>query len=305
MEAVNVTTGLPWFYTIIVGSVLVRLSTFYWTIQQTRMTARVKKAPQIEVAKKKLEEAKETRDQFKVGMAGQEMQKAYKDAGVSMAKMVIFPLIQLPPAIGLFLGVKHLCALPVEQLTHSGFSLIPDLTLVSGTAAFDPYYILPLVGCVALNAQLKLSMRDLAPEQTTAPHVMNAVRVASPIILYFSAFFPAGLLVSISTGIGFSLAQAAFFRNHAIRRKLKLPFLVQNAQKQPSIRQSIAYGAKQANEKGWGKQALSLFRIPGLGEATATPVTSAAATQRKGKVAKTARSQAPKGNFMERPAPQK
>lgn len=156
MEVINVTTGLPWFYTIIVGTVVVRLSTFYFTVQQTRMTARVKRAPQIEIAKAKLEEAKESRDSFKVGMAGQEMQKAYKDAGVSMGKMVLFPLVQLPPAIGLFLGVKKLCTLPVEQLTHSGFSLVPDLTLISGTAAFDPYYILPLIGCAALNAQLKV-----------------------------------------------------------------------------------------------------------------------------------------------------
>lgn len=156
IEAVNVITGLPWFYTIILGTIVVRLSTFYFTIQQTRMTARVRNAPQIEEAKKKLEIAKETGDSFKIGVAGGEMQKAYRDAGVSMAKMVAFPLVQLPPAIGLFLGVKGMCALPVEQLKHSGMSLIRDLTLVSGTAAFDPYYVLPLIGCAALNAQLKV-----------------------------------------------------------------------------------------------------------------------------------------------------
>lgn len=156
IEAVNVITGLPWFYTIILGTVVVRLSTFYFTIQQTRMTARVRNAPQIDEAKRKLDIAKETGDSYKIGIAGVETQKAYREAGVSMAKMVAFPLVQLPPAIGLFLGVKGMCALPVEQLKHSGMSLIPDLTLVSGTAAFDPYYVLPLIGCVALNAQLKV-----------------------------------------------------------------------------------------------------------------------------------------------------
>lgn len=104
-----------------------------------------------------------------------------------------------------------------------------------------------------------------------------------------------GLLVSISTGIGFSVAQAAFFRSKAVRKALELPFVPQATVKPPTVMESITYGATQAQERGWAKKIMSMFKIPGLSEAVPT------AAAAEGKVSKAKATRAPRGDFMERP----
>jgi len=125
--------------------------------------------------------------------------------------------------------------IPAEQLKHSGMSFMPDLTLVPGTEAFDPFYIVPVLGVLALNYQLKLSMKDLGSDSPNAPHVVNLFRVASPLMILFTGFFPAGLLLSIFTGMAWTGIQAALLRHPWVRQKLNLPRLSKKGPSPPSV----------------------------------------------------------------------
>lgn len=103
-----------------------------------------------------------------------------------------------------------------------------------------------------------------------------------------------GLLISISTGIGFSVAQAAFFRNKAIRQKLDIPFVPKTSAEPPTVLQSLRYGATQAQERGWATSFMSLFRIGG-GEEVANAHATKSAKAKTGD----AFPQVPKVDFME------
>jgi YidC/Oxa1 family membrane protein insertase len=155
-EWIQVSTGMPWFYTIIVGTILWRFVMAYFSIKQLRYSTLLRNAPQVNKAQEAVAAAKASGDQNQIRLSAAKVQKAYKDAGVSPLSMVFLSLIQFLPPLGLFIGVQRMCNLPVEQLKHSGVSFLPDLTLVSGTAAFDPYYIMPVLGVVAMNLQLKV-----------------------------------------------------------------------------------------------------------------------------------------------------
>lgn len=79
------------------------------------------------------------------------MRKTYKDAGVNMGMSALIPIIQIPVTLGMFFGVKAMCTLPVVQMTYSGLSILPDLTVP------DPYMVLPILLCAAVNAQISVS----------------------------------------------------------------------------------------------------------------------------------------------------
>lgn len=63
-------------------------------------------------------------------------------------------LVQIPITFGLFFGVQKMCSLPLEQLTYSGVTFIPDLT------ATDPTMILSLAMFAFINAQIKVGLPD-------------------------------------------------------------------------------------------------------------------------------------------------
>jgi YidC/Oxa1 family membrane protein insertase len=64
--------------------------------------------------------------------------KVYEESGVSMfmLPMLLMPFVQVPITLGMFFGIKHLCALHLEQFHCSSVSFLPDLTVP------DQYYVL-------------------------------------------------------------------------------------------------------------------------------------------------------------------
>jgi YidC/Oxa1 family membrane protein insertase len=204
--------------------------------------------PGIAKARTNLETAKAKGSSIQLAAAVQKLQKSYKDAGVSIYGTVLTSLVQVPVTIGVFVAIRRMCTLPVEQLKHSGVSFMPDLTLAPGTEAFDPYYILPILSVLAVNYQLKLGLRDIEPEPPTSMHVMNCFRVLSPLMLAFTSFFPAGLLLSIMTGIICTGAQSLLLRLPRIRRKLELPRLPKQNMAPPSVMETLKYLVKKVRE---------------------------------------------------------
>lgn len=149
LEFINVSAGLPWFHTIIAGTVLSRLLLLPFSIKQLRNSAALAPhQPRLIELKEELDKAYKTGDKLAVQRVALKQRKVYEESGVSMLPMLLLPFVQLPVSLGMFFGVKRLCALPLEQLHWSGVSFLPDLTVP------DPYYILPIASAVLMNLQL-------------------------------------------------------------------------------------------------------------------------------------------------------
>jgi YidC/Oxa1 family membrane protein insertase len=154
-EWIQVLTGLPWFYTIIAGTLFWRLVMVPLALADIQDSAKMRSS-EISKTYKAFIAAKESRDPVVVRAAALRCQQARAKAGVKFRYQAARTAIQLPVAIGLFLAVKNMCELPLEQLKYSGVSFLPDLTLAPGTAACDPYSIIPILSVVALNVQLNV-----------------------------------------------------------------------------------------------------------------------------------------------------
>jgi YidC/Oxa1 family membrane protein insertase len=151
-EVINVATGLPWFWTLVAGSLFWRLALVPMVIQSLRNSARILPLqPQIIASQEELKRIRMTKDKLALQRHALKMRKMYRDAGVSMGVTALAPFVQLPVTLGLFFGVKKMCELPVVQMTHSGLGILPDLTVP------DPYMILPILLCAAVNLQIHVS----------------------------------------------------------------------------------------------------------------------------------------------------
>jgi YidC/Oxa1 family membrane protein insertase len=160
LELVNVSTGLPWFHTIIAGTILSRLLLLPFSIKQLRNSAALAPhQPRLMELKEELDKAYKTGDKLAVQRVALRQRKVYEESGVSMLPMLLMPFVQLPVTLGMFFGVKRLCALPLEQFHWSGVSYLPDLTVP------DPYYALPIAAAVLMNLQLHV--------RTSPPSVLN------------------------------------------------------------------------------------------------------------------------------------
>lgn len=154
LEIINVATGLPWFWTIVAGSLFWKLVLVPISITSLQNSARLLPIqPEVVRLQKKMELIRVTGGSRHEGAkTAMEMRKLYKSAGVNILTSTLVPFIQLPITLGVFFGVRKMCDLPLPQLTASGLDILPDLTVA------DPYFILPALLCAVVNLQIHVSL---------------------------------------------------------------------------------------------------------------------------------------------------
>ncbi|KAI9455898.1 60Kd inner membrane protein-domain-containing protein [Lactarius psammicola] len=202
--------------------------------------------PRLLELKEELNQAYQKGDKIGVQRVALKQRRVYEESGVSMLPMLLMPFVQLPVTLGMFFGVKRLCALPLEQLHWSGVSFLPDLTVP------DPFYVLPIAAAVLMNVQLSVGASDMAAtaDRTTAAHMINAFRVVSVISIPLMGQFPSGLNLYVLTGIAAMLVQTSVLRKDAVRRILRIPLLPKNTNVKPvTFQESIDHLKKWFREQ--------------------------------------------------------
>ncbi|RPD60686.1 hypothetical protein L226DRAFT_505197 [Lentinus tigrinus ALCF2SS1-7] len=245
MELVNVSTGLPWVWTIVATTILSRVILFPFTVKQMQSTAAL--APyQNDVAaiRDEMAAAQKRKDMIAMQRAALKQKMIYEKAGVSLGGMALAPFIQLPVTLGMFFGVKKLCDLPLEQLQHSGFAWISDLTVA------DPTWALPIIATVMMNVQISVSMRDLVGQTPQMGHIMNFLRILTTGSVFLMANLSSGVVVYLLTSITAMTFQSLLLRQPAVRRMLGIPLIPKHLRTSaPSMRESYVYARKWINDK--------------------------------------------------------
>lgn len=147
IELLQVSTGMPWFYTIIAGTLFWRAGLIPTALTSMRNTARLRPyADQIKTLDEQAQGVKDRAAQMEIML---KKQKLMEKAGVSLRSMFLPPVIQMVGNFGLFFAIKNMVQLPVIQLTQSGVWFLPDLTLTGG-------YVMPTFVILAMNAQFSV-----------------------------------------------------------------------------------------------------------------------------------------------------
>ena len=99
--------------------------------------------PHLEPIKNRMKEARLAGDMTAAQVAAAEMKQMTNAAGVRMSRLFL-PMLQVPLAYGTFRLMRGMAELPVPGLDSGGFLWVKDLTVS------DPYFILPMVGSIAI-----------------------------------------------------------------------------------------------------------------------------------------------------------
>ncbi|KAF8644009.1 hypothetical protein AX16_008725 [Volvariella volvacea WC 439] len=238
MELINVTTGLPWFWTLVAGSLFWRAALLPLSVAGLRNSARLLPLqPQITAAQAEMQRIRMTGDKLALQKHALKIRKMYKDAGVNMGITALTPFVQIPITFGLFFGVRKMCQLPVPQLMQSGLDILPDLTIP------DPYIALPIALCVAVNAQISIGAAELNfRDRPEMGHIMNGLRFLTLAGVWVMSSFPSGLLVSLITTSVATTAQSLAFQYTPIRKALNIPIVPRELRgKLPSPMETVRF----------------------------------------------------------------
>jgi YidC/Oxa1 family membrane protein insertase len=152
LEVMQVSTGIPWFWTIVASTILWRIVELPFYIKTSRNVARIDTyEPELDAAKARMAAA--IREGADKQQAAKEMD-VYRKVAISIGSVMLTSFVSFSTNIGLLLGVHGMCKHPIEQLKHSGFDLLPDLTAITSVA--DPYFISSIIIIALTNFLAKV-----------------------------------------------------------------------------------------------------------------------------------------------------
>ena len=150
LEHIHVYTATPWWASIVLTALVVRLALLKPYIDAADLSARVVAIAEVrKPIEARLSAAKAARDQTIYWQASKELRALYQQAGIKLWKMHV-PLLQVPLGFASFRLFHRMTALPVPGLEDGGFLWLKDLTIS------DPYYTLPALTGLCIYYTVKV-----------------------------------------------------------------------------------------------------------------------------------------------------
>ena len=150
LEHVHLYSHTPWWASIMLTALLVRLAMLKLYINASDQGARLAHAaPKLAPIRAKMAAAQAAQDKHSLALVTEELRRINKAEGIRYSKL-LGPFIQIPLGYGTFRLMRAMAALPVPGLDTGGFLWITDLTVT------DPYLVLPAVTSAMLYYTFKV-----------------------------------------------------------------------------------------------------------------------------------------------------
>ncbi|KAI7902832.1 60Kd inner membrane protein-domain-containing protein [Cokeromyces recurvatus] len=219
-EYIHVYSGLPWWGTIAVATVIIRSALLPLMIKIQRNNAKLMNInPEVTRIMNNLKEAQATGDTLAVSKYSSQIQTLFKKNKCHPLKSMGLPLIQMPVMISFFMAIRGMAEIPVPGLQDQGLWWFTDL------AAKDPYYILPVVSAAGVMAVLEAGT-EAGAANPQSKGMKNFFRGLSVVMVPFTAWMPSGVFIYWITSNFFSIGQILALKNPTIREFLNIPKLV-------------------------------------------------------------------------------
>ena len=145
--------GLPWWGSIVVCTVALRMLMFPLAVKMQANAARMNNIrPEADKLTAKAREHKQAGNDLLAAQVSIELMQLYRKHNCHPLKMVIMPLVQLPVFVSFFIALRRMAYAPVESMKVGGLWWFTDLTIP------DPFFILPVLGAVSFMAILEVSV---------------------------------------------------------------------------------------------------------------------------------------------------
>ncbi|KAJ2778112.1 hypothetical protein GGI15_004271 [Coemansia interrupta] len=251
LEYVHVTTGMPWWATIIATVVGVRALAFPFAARSQRHMVGVNRLkPETQLLLERQRAASRVGDVMASARAAQEMRSIYKRNGVSPWKGMGGNVVTLPFMMGMFFALKDMAGLSAITHMHTG-----GLWWFTDLAVPDPLYILPAVSCMGMMAVMELQTKlNSATEQSK--HMVYGMRVAGVAMAYLTCGLPADVFVFWIANNLLSFGQVALFHSKGFKAYMGIPDMdkVQYARKPESMMDKVNLQSLMGKDTGKDKK---------------------------------------------------
>jgi YidC/Oxa1 family membrane protein insertase len=214
-------TGLPWWATIVLVTVTVRILILPFVFRGQANAIRLQNIqPKMAAYMKDIQYAKTTGNKMLLAQSAQAVQKLMKDNDCSPFRSLQTPLILMPLFGTFFFALKGLGSAGLTSMQTGGLSWFTDLTVA------DPYYILPAASVIMslivieTGAEMGSTQTAVTPQAKVMRNVFRVLIVGSLAVLIY---FPAAIFCYMATNNVFSLAQLLLLNNEKVRKRLNLP----------------------------------------------------------------------------------
>lgn len=183
--------GLPWWIAIALLTIVIRTLLFPLTVKQ------VKSMRAMQELRPRLQEIQEKHKGDRQKLQEEQM-KLYQDSGVNPLGGCLPLLVQMPVFIGIFYiirefgGTQGMIGVPDTEGTIESFATGGALWFTNLSQP-DQFFLLPIISAVTMVAGMEITNKSMEPQQRWI------MRVVPVVFVFFTIFFPAGLLVYIVT----------------------------------------------------------------------------------------------------------
>uniref|UniRef100_A0A023FS83 Putative cytochrome oxid n=1 Tax=Amblyomma cajennense TaxID=34607 RepID=A0A023FS83_AMBCJ len=241
LDFLHASTGLPWWATIAVSTVVVKVCLLPLVLKGQRNSIHMNNnLPQMQHLQAKMTEARNTGNQLEAARIANELMVFMKEKKINPLKSMIIPLAQAPVFISFFFALRGMANLPMESFKTGGMLWFTDLTVA------DPYYLLPLITSVSLFCTLELGAES-GVRNDNLQWTKYVFRCLPVVIFPVTMNFPSALLCYWVTSNLFTLCQVGVLRIEAVRKRLNMPVLVKHQKSELALsKKGFVEGVKES-----------------------------------------------------------
>lgn len=222
-EWMHMQLGMPWWATIITGTIGVRVLLTPIIIMTQRNNANTQNnAPTMNRIQREMTEAKQRGDHVQCARSAQELNIFMKEKSIKPVRNALTPMVQFPFFVSFFLGLRSMANYPVESMTYGGLFWFPDLTVP------DQFYALPILTSLTMLATIELGTDTTKITSQNMMLLKYVFRAIPFVMLPFTVHFPGAILLYWVSTNSISLLQALLLKSKKIRDMIKIPQLIKH-----------------------------------------------------------------------------
>ncbi|KAL3844480.1 hypothetical protein ACJIZ3_001883 [Penstemon smallii] len=217
IDYVHVYTGLDWWASIVVTTILIRWIQLPVMINQLKATSKFTLLrPKLEAVKEEMNNRDMSPDAVAEGQA--RMKELFKEYGVTPFTPLKGLLITAPIFCSFFFAVSNMAA-KVPSFQEGGALWFTDLTTP------DTMYILPVLTALTFWITVECNAQEGLEGNPTAGTIKNVSRVFAALTIPFTASFPKAIFCYWITSNLFSLTYGLVIRRPAVKKFLGVPII--------------------------------------------------------------------------------
>ncbi|RIA97729.1 60Kd inner membrane protein [Glomus cerebriforme] len=220
-EILHVSTGLPWWGTITLATLILRLGFFPLVIKNQKLVAKFTEIqPEAQKLMDQIKKARSKGDQYTLMNKTVELKQLYSDNNInSILSPFLLPLIQMPFFISFFISLRKMAELPVPGFTQGGILWFKDLSVP------DPQVILPFLVSFGFILTLELGAESGALKNSQGTGLRWFFRILSITSIFFTMQLPSAVLYYFFCANTLAFTQSQLLKNKRVRNYFGLPKL--------------------------------------------------------------------------------